>query len=209
MHRRAAKFAVLFAAFDALAFVVLLFAAADAEFEFGAAVLEIDGQGNECGAALLGLGGETVDLALVCQEFALAEGVVANGGLVVGIDVAAVEDQLPPLDASIGFSKLAAAQAQGLDLATQQRDAAFHLGGDEIVVQGLAVGDARIEIGVRAVGHRLYCIVLEADWARFLIQGETAAETVKSETRNSNPIRSLSNETSGPAVCLRIRISGF
>jgi hypothetical protein len=80
------------------------------------------------------------------EEFFLAEGFVADGGFVVGVDVATMEDQLAVFDAGERFAELASAPAEGFDLAAEQDQAAFDLGGDEIVVQSAAVGDAGGEI---------------------------------------------------------------
>ena len=56
----AAQFAVLFFALDRLALVVGFFAAGDAEFQLGAAALEIDGQGDQRCRALGGFGFQSV-----------------------------------------------------------------------------------------------------------------------------------------------------
>ena len=155
----AAELASLFLFADGGAFVVALFAAGDAEFELGAAVLEIDGQGNQRGAALFALGFEAAEFAFVDEELSLAERVVGDGGFFVGVDVAAVEDQFAAFDAGEGFGELAASQAEGFDLAAEQGQAAFDLGGDEIIVQGAAVGDARGEVLRGVVFHRMAIVL--------------------------------------------------
>jgi len=155
----AAELAGLLLFADGGAFVVALFAAGDAEFQLGAAVLEIDGQGNQGGAALFGFGFEAAEFAFVDEELFFAERVVADGGFFVGVDVAAVEEQFAAFDASEGFGELAAAQAEGFDLAAEQGQAAFQLGGDEIIMQRPAVGDARGEI-LRGVVFHAASIVL-------------------------------------------------
>ncbi len=80
------------------------------------------------------------------EEFSGAEGLVVDGGFFVGVDVAAVEDQLVVFDAGEGFGELAFAEAEGFDLAAEEGEAAFDLGGDEVVMKSAAVGDARGEI---------------------------------------------------------------
>src|SRR5689334_22524063 len=90
----ASELAVLFFLADGVALVVLLFAAGDADLDLDAAVLEVEGEGDEGEAP--GLEGlfELADLALVGEEAARAEGfVIELGGGGVGIDVAAVEHE--------------------------------------------------------------------------------------------------------------------
>ncbi len=69
------------------------------------------------------------------EEFLFAEGFVADGGFFVGVDVAAVKDQLAVFDSGVGFGELATAPAEGFDLAAEQDDSAFDLVGDEILVE--------------------------------------------------------------------------
>jgi len=138
----AAEFAVLFFFLDGGAFVVAFFAVGDAEFELGAAVLEVDGQGDEGGAAAFGFRLEPAEFAFVDKELFLAERFVADGGFIVGIDVTAVEDQGVVFDSGEGFGELASSPAEGFDFGAEQDEAAFDLGGDEVVVEGAAVGDA-------------------------------------------------------------------
>ena len=78
---------------------------------------------------------------------------MADGGFFVGVDVAAVKDQLAVFDSSVGFGKLASAPAEGFDLAAEEDDAAFQLVGDKILVKRAAIGDARGEIVSGAVRH--------------------------------------------------------
>ncbi len=87
------------------------------------------------------------------EEFFFAEGFVADGGFFVGIDVAAMEDQLAVFDSGVGFGELASTPPEGFDLAAEEDDAAFDLVGDEILVERAAVGDARGEVVGGAVGH--------------------------------------------------------
>jgi len=132
---------------------VLLFAAAYADLDLDAAVFEIEGEGDEGGA--LGLEGlfEFSDFALVGEESALAKRIVVElGGGCVGVDVAAVEDELPFFDAGVGFLELSFAGAEAFDLAAHERDAAFELGLDEEFVERAAVGDARGHVGL-GFGH--------------------------------------------------------
>ena len=68
--------------------------------------------------------------------------------------MAAMQNQFAAFDAGEGFGQLAASQAEGFDLAAEQDQAAFDLGGDEIIVQGAAVGDARGEILFGVVLHQ-------------------------------------------------------
>lgn len=153
MGHGTAGFAVLLLAFDGFALVVTVLAARDAQLELRAAVFEIDGQGDQRGAALGGFGFQAVEFAFVDQEFAVAERIVTDGGFLVRIDVAAVEDQFAVFDSGEGFGELASAPAEGFDLAAEEGQTAFDLGGDEIFVHGPAIGDPRSEIVGGAVLH--------------------------------------------------------
>jgi hypothetical protein len=152
-HGRAAKSAVLFLAFDRCAFVVLLFAVGDADFDFRPAVLEIDRQRNQRDAARGGFVFQPFYFAAMGKEFALAQRFVADVGFFVWIDVAAVQNQFAVFDSGEGFGQLAFSEAQGFHFAAEERDAAFEFGGDEIIVHRLAVVDARIEVGFGPASH--------------------------------------------------------
>src|SRR5581483_3793350 len=75
---RPANLAVHFLFLDRFAFVVVLFAAGDADFDLGAAVFEVDGQGDERGAALLGGGFEFVDLPFMREKFSRSQRLVTE-----------------------------------------------------------------------------------------------------------------------------------
>ncbi len=153
MGHGAADFAILLFSLDGFALVVTFLAAGDAQLDLGAAILEIDGQGNERGAALEGFGFEAPQLPFVNQQLLLAKGFVADGGLLVRVDMATVKDQLAVFDAGVGFGELASAQAKGFDFAAEQDQAAFQLGRDEILMERAAIGDARGEVMNRPVLH--------------------------------------------------------
>src|SRR5258706_10713903 len=82
-----AHFAILFLFTDGVAFVVLLFAAGDADLNLDAAAFEVEGEGDERDA--LGLHGlfELADFALVDEKPALAQRfMIELGGGGVGGD---------------------------------------------------------------------------------------------------------------------------
>ena len=114
MGHGAADFAILLFSLDGFALVMAFLAAGDAQLDLGAAILEINRQGNERGAALEGFGFEAPQLPFMNEQLLFAKGFVADGGLLVGIDMATVKDQLAVFDAGVGFGKLASAQAEGL-----------------------------------------------------------------------------------------------
>jgi hypothetical protein len=101
-----------------LAFVVVLFATGDGEFDFGAAFFEVHFEGDEGVAAFGGFAGELGDLAAVHEEFAGAFGFVveAVAHRVFG-DVAVHEPNFAARDLGVGFFEAGDAVAQ-----------AFHFG---------------------------------------------------------------------------------
>lgn len=139
---------------DGVALVVLLFAFGDAEFDFGATVFEVNGEGDEGDAALFAFDFQLVNLAAVGEELTITARlvVVDDGGFGIGIDVTIVEDELTAGDGGVGFLELGFAVAEGFDFGAEEGDAALELVGDEIIVEGPAVVDPRREI-VRSLGH--------------------------------------------------------
>lgn len=142
--------------FEVLSFVELFFAGADADFEFDAAADEVHGQGDQGGAFGGGEAGEFVDLSAVGQESAGASGGVLlfAGGVGVEADVDVEEEEFGAsggvgavfFDDGVALGELDAAEPDGLDFGADELDAALEGFGDEVVVVGAAVGDARLEV---------------------------------------------------------------
>lgn len=139
-HGGAAEFAVGFAFFDVVAFVELGFAFADSEEDFYAAVLPVEGEGDDGVGFGGGVFGEFANLGLVEEEFtdgfglvvlAVAEGVLVNVGV--------VEEDLALVHAGKSVADLTAAGAEGLDLGAVEDDAGLVSGEDVVVAAGLGV----------------------------------------------------------------------
>ena len=147
MTHRPADFPVHFLFLDRCTLVEVLLAARHGEFHLGPAVFEIDRQGDQRGAAFLGGCFQLFNFPAMGQELSLGGGdVIERAGLLVGVDVQVVEDQLAALDAGERVVELRPAGTQALDLAANQHDAALQAGIDVVFVQCTAIVDPGREI---------------------------------------------------------------
>ena len=153
LRHRPSHIPILLFFLDRLAFVVLLFAAGEAEFEFGAAVFPINGEGDEGGAFVFGFVFDADEFAFVDEEFLFPQGFVADVGFFVGVDVALVQDEFAALNSRVAFGELGFAVAEAFDFAAEEDHAAFDLVGDEILMERAAVLNARGEIGSAFAFH--------------------------------------------------------
>src|SRR5437762_4681865 len=111
-------------ALDALALVVRLLAAGEADLDLDLAVLEIGLQGHDGVALLGGLAPELVDLAAVQEQLPVAAlGVVEGVGMAVGADAAADQPQLAPAEVDEGVAEVQPALPDRLHLRADQGDA--------------------------------------------------------------------------------------
>jgi hypothetical protein len=142
---------------ERLAFVVELFAFAEAEEDFGeAAGIEIDLEGDEGQAFVVGLAGEFFALDGFHQQLAGPLGrVVPEGGLGIFGDVGADEPDFTFFDAGVSFVERQLAIAEAFDLAAHQLDAAFERVKNFEAVAGLAVFRNEADFGLFGFGGRL------------------------------------------------------
>ena len=139
-----------------LAFVVELFALAQADLDLDPAALEVDLQGDQGVAVLLDLAVEPHDLPLVHQQAAGTAGVhIEAVALLIGGDVHLVEEHLTVLDAAPGILQVQGALADGLDLGADQFDAGLVVLLDEVFVTGLPVPGHHLDAVFFQGVHRL------------------------------------------------------
>ena len=135
-------FDVVFAATYGLAFVGVLFAFADTEFDFDASFEKIHRKRDESVPFLLRPLAQTQDLFAVEEEFAPAQGVVVETvAEIVGRDRHVVEKRLVGalVDVRESAGESGLALAHDLDLRAEQLQTAFNPLLDEIIVRRLAV----------------------------------------------------------------------
>lgn len=143
----AVGFAVGFLALEGLAFVVLAFAFAEGEEDFGEALGEIDPQWQQGHAFDLEFAGEVVDFFFVEEEPARAERVnVPAVALCVGGDVGVVEPALAAFDFAERVVNRGAGGAEALDLGAFQLDAGFERLADDVVAARFVVVNGRRHI---------------------------------------------------------------
>src|SRR2546423_575825 len=105
------------------ALVVQLLAAAQPQFDLGAAVLEVESKRNQREAALGDLAGQAADFLAVQQQLPVAVGVVVRvGAVTVGIDMAAHEPALAVADRRVRILEVHAPVAPRLDLGPSQHE---------------------------------------------------------------------------------------
>src|SRR5580700_3037042 len=150
--QRALDFPIRCPAREHVALVVRVLALGESQLDLGAAVFEIDFQGNDRIALLAHAAPQLIDLAPMHQEFARAGFLVAElAGRSVGADVDALEKRLPVFDARVAVAQICAMSAQRLDLGAGEREAGLEGLLDEEVVASLAVVNVQLE----SVGGRL------------------------------------------------------
>ena len=131
---------------DGFTLVVGLFTLAKAQLHLDAAVLEVEGQGDEGVAVLLLQRLQLADLPFVHQKALGAVGVaVEDIALLVGGDVHLVGVDLAVLGHAEGVLQIGLSAADGLDLGTEQLDTGLVALLHEIVVEGLAVLHRRLD----------------------------------------------------------------
>ena len=133
-------FVVAFAFAFGGSLVPLLLAFGKGQFAFDAAVFEVELDGDQGVALLLGGDDELVDLAFVEEEFAGAEGVVVHRVAVgEGADVGVEEEGFAVFEEAVGVFEVGFAFADGFDLGAAEGDAGFYAVGEEVVEAGGAV----------------------------------------------------------------------
>src|SRR6478735_9563854 len=150
-----------------LALVLALAALAHAQLDLHPAVLEVHRQRDE-GVALPGdLVAQPLDLLGVEEQLAGAVRVVGADavGVAVRRDVHAVQPDLPVDHPGIRVGQLHVAEAQALDLAAAQHDAALERLDDRVVVPCSAVGgDGGGHWSTDAIGDRFPDVTARAGW---------------------------------------------
>jgi hypothetical protein len=140
---------------DLAALVVLALAAGDGKLELDVAVPVVEPEWDEGLAVLLALACEAGDLATVQQQLAVAGGVLGDvGGVPVGRDVGAEEEDLPVAHPRVALLQVRPARAHGLDFGAGKRDARLVGLIDVEVVKGFPVA--------REVRHRRFTTLSSA-----------------------------------------------
>ena len=148
-HHLALDIAFHLGGFHGLAFVVLLFAATDAQHHFGQSSLEVHFERNERESFFLSPVGESFDLAAVHQQFSWpAGGVIESVGLEVLGNIAAQQPHFVVLHLGVGFFQRHVAGAQTLHLAAHQNNAALQRVENQVVMAGFAVLRNDLFIGI-------------------------------------------------------------
>ena len=125
----------------ALALVIELFTFAKANFNLNAAILEIDGKGNEGCAILHNLGVELQNLLLMHKKLAGTDGVaVKNVALFIGAYMHAADKYLSVLYGAEGVLEIQCACADGLNLGAEKLDAGLIALKYKIIMKGFSVG---------------------------------------------------------------------
>src|SRR5699024_9298478 len=134
-------FALLSAALDVLALVVVLLTAGQGQLALEAPVDEVQLQGNQRVVAVANLTHQRVDLAAVQQELTHApRGVIPEVAARVLRDVKPPQPDLASIDGGISVHEAGLALPQGLDLRADEHHAALVGVEDVVVVARLAVG---------------------------------------------------------------------
>lgn len=135
-------FAAGLAGFDGVAAVVQFLALRQSQFDFGESALgEIDPEGNEGQAFLLGLAEQLVDFLPVQEQFPHPDRIMVHDiAVAVGTDVTVVEEDFPVFHARVTVLEIDLAFPQRLDLRALQLDTGLEALFDEIVMEGLPVG---------------------------------------------------------------------
>lgn len=140
----ALDFAVGSFAFEGLAFVVLGFAFAEAELDFGEAFREVDFQRDKRHAFSVKLTGESVDFFFVQQQATRTQRInIPAVAEFVGGDVRVVQPALAALDAGERIVNGCSGVAEAFDLGAFQFDAGFVGLADEVVPAGFVIVDGR------------------------------------------------------------------
>ena len=89
-----------------------LAAAGDAQLDFGQTAFEINRQRNQRRPALLCLGFQPVQLPLMNQQLSLPQRFMPQHRILIRINMAPMQNQLPPFDPRKRLRKLAQPQPQ-------------------------------------------------------------------------------------------------